>query len=53
MPVAHGKHALYETRLLVIVVAWQPAIDLIEAQLGKDRDAVEALLAVGFDVVAK
>ena len=31
----------------------RPLIDLVEAQLRQDGDAVEALLAMGFDIVAK
>src|SRR5690606_14922139 len=44
---------LDEARLLVRIVAGQPAIDLIEGQLRQDRDAVEALLAVRLDVIAE
>ena len=47
------EHALDEARLLVGVVARQAAIDLVEAQLRQDRDAVEAFLAVCLDMVAK
>src|SRR5690606_2114694 len=40
-------------RLLVRIVARKAARDLVEGELGKERDAVEALLAMGLDVVAE
>ena len=37
----------------VVVVAGQPGRDLVERQLGQQRDAVEGLLAVHGDIVAE
>ena len=42
-----------ETRLFIDVIARKAAIDLVEAQLRQDCDAVEALLAVRLDVIAQ
>ena len=47
------EHAFDEAGLLVGIVAGQAAVDLVEAQLRQDRDAVEALLAVRLDMVAE
>jgi len=48
---AHHR-GLDPARLLVAVVARQPARDILERQFGQDRHPVEPLLPVGFHVIA-
>jgi hypothetical protein len=47
------EHRLDEPGLLVAVIPGETAIDFIGAFPGQDRDAVEALLSMGFNVIAK
>ena len=47
-----GDGGLDPAGLLVAVVAGQAAADVLERQPREDRDAVEALLSMGFNVVA-
>ena len=39
--------------MVIRIVARQAAVDLVERKLRQDRDTVEALLAVGLDIVAQ
>ncbi len=48
-----GEDAFDKSSLLVRVVARQTAVDFVRFQLGKQRNAVEAFLAVRFDVIAE